>query len=214
MADPVVDKRTSRKERELAFRVDLVLDAALEVFMSQPFAEARIEDIAQRAELSVGTLYNLFDSKEQIYKAAVSRQQSRFFDRANAYLDRTDDPTEQLHEFIRAFFDHVAENFAAWRFHVYASAGLSATVRNELSAEVAADSRVFLGRLIGICQAGIGTGAFRAGIDPLLMAVAIHSVPHSFLGIPFQNNDPNVMPLIPKATEAVKRIVGADVDDA
>ena len=50
----------------------VVLDAAHEVFMERPFAQVTVEQIAQRAELSVGTLYNLFNSKEQIYKNVIS----------------------------------------------------------------------------------------------------------------------------------------------
>ena len=63
MSDSFEDKRLTRKQREQAFRVHLVLDAAREVFMKKPFAAARIEEIAERAELSVDSLYGLFDSK-------------------------------------------------------------------------------------------------------------------------------------------------------
>jgi TetR/AcrR family transcriptional regulator len=209
MADQLEEKPVSRRQRERMFRADLVIDAALEVFMESPFVDARMEDIAERAELSVGTLYNLFESKEDIYKATVSRQQDRFFERVNREIDSTNDPVDQTRRFISTFFQHVADNFSAWRFHVYASAGMSATVRNELLEEVQVAQSVFLRRLARICQTGIDRGVFRSGLTAELMAVAINSVPHSCLGVAFQNNDADVMVLVPSAVEAVDRITGA-----
>jgi len=208
MTAPHHPKQLSRKAREHMFRIEIVLDAAQEVFMEQPFASARIEDIAHRAELSVGTLYNLFESKQEIYKALVSRQQDRYFERINADLDSTDDPVEQLHRYVNAFFAHVMENFAAWRFHVYATAGLSSTLRNELFQEAQEAQASFLERLAGVCQAGMDAGVFRSGLAPDLMALAINSVPDSCLSLAFQQNDPNVMELAPGAITAVDRIAG------
>ena len=198
----------SRKAREHMFRIEIVLDAAQEVFMEQPFATARIEDIAARAELSVGTLYNLFESKQEIYKALVSRQQDRFFIRANTALESSDDAVEQVHRFIRVFFEHVAENFSAWRFYVYASAGLSSTLRNELLDEARQGALGFMQNLSGVCAAGIESGVFRPGLEPGMLALAINSVPNACLEMAFQHNDPNVLELIPAATTAVDRIAG------
>ncbi|TFH21029.1 MAG: TetR/AcrR family transcriptional regulator [Myxococcales bacterium] len=208
MTAPHHPKQLSRKAREHMFRIEIVLDAAQEVFMEQPFAAARIEDIAQRAELSVGTLYNLFESKQEIYKALVSRQQDRYFERINADIDSTDDPVEQLHCYVSAFFAHVVENFAAWRFHVYATAGLSSTLRNELFQEAQEAQASFLRRLTGVCRTGIDSGVFRAGLAPELMALAINSVPDACLSLAFQQNHPKVLELAPGAITAVDRIAG------
>ena len=53
MAQPLPDVKLSRKERELQFRMNLVLDAAEEVFSEASYAAASVEDIARRAEISV-----------------------------------------------------------------------------------------------------------------------------------------------------------------
>jgi AcrR family transcriptional regulator len=202
--------RLTRKEREHRFRVNLVLDAALEVFMQQPFAVARIEDIAERAELSVGTLYNLFESKEEIYKRVISRQQNLFFERVATALAHSSEPHDQLHIVIRVFFNHLRENLATWKFHVVAAQGLSSEIRASLFREVLDAAVGYRRRLAKICEEGIRRGVFRAGIAPELMAVIVDSVPHSFLYVIFQSDQIDPLSLLPAALEAVDRMVGAD----
>jgi AcrR family transcriptional regulator len=47
----------------------LVLEAAEQEFADHGFAEARMQRVADAVGLSVGTLYNLFESKEALYAA-------------------------------------------------------------------------------------------------------------------------------------------------
>jgi len=49
-----------------------IIDAALEAFSEHGFAAARLDDIAQRAGVSKGTIYLYFASKEELFKAVVN----------------------------------------------------------------------------------------------------------------------------------------------
>jgi AcrR family transcriptional regulator len=71
--------------------MNLVLDAAEEVFGESSYADASVEDIAHRAEISIGTLYNLFHSKEDIYRAVVARETIFRADRYACRKPRTRD---------------------------------------------------------------------------------------------------------------------------
>ena len=56
-----------RKEREKKRRQNDILDAAEEVFFDKGLKEATMDDVAEKAELSKGTLYLYFKSKEALY---------------------------------------------------------------------------------------------------------------------------------------------------
>jgi TetR/AcrR family transcriptional regulator len=56
----------SRREREKARRRDDILRAAKEVFFTRGFHTATVDDVAQAAEVSKGTVYLYFDTKETI----------------------------------------------------------------------------------------------------------------------------------------------------
>ena len=59
-----------RKRRKEARPSELTA-AALALFVEKGFAATRLEDIAQRAGVSKGTLYLYFDSKEALFKAVI-----------------------------------------------------------------------------------------------------------------------------------------------
>ena len=57
---------TGRRERERAKRREDILQAARDVFFSGGFSRATVDDVAARAEVSKGTVYLYFESKEAI----------------------------------------------------------------------------------------------------------------------------------------------------
>ena len=109
MAETPTIVRLTRKERELQFRINLVLDAADDVFAESSYAQASVEEIARRAEISVGTLYNLFHSKEDIYRGVVSRAQDVFFKNLQMRLDEARGPKEKVHAVISYAFEHFSK---------------------------------------------------------------------------------------------------------
>ena len=64
-------RHVSRKERERLLRRDEIISAAREVFALRGFAEATLDEIAERAEFGKGTLYNYFENKEELFEAVI-----------------------------------------------------------------------------------------------------------------------------------------------
>ena len=62
---------TERKEREKQQRREEILHAAEKVFFSRGFEKSTMEDVAEIAELSKGTLYLYFKSKEDLHMAVA-----------------------------------------------------------------------------------------------------------------------------------------------
>ncbi len=57
---------SERREREKAQRRQEILDAARQVFFERGFHQPTVDDVAARAEVSKGTIYLYFASKEEI----------------------------------------------------------------------------------------------------------------------------------------------------
>jgi TetR/AcrR family transcriptional regulator len=62
-----------RKEREKGHRREEILDAAQKVFFERGLHVATMDEIAEKAELSKGTLYLYYKSKEDLYLAVMMR---------------------------------------------------------------------------------------------------------------------------------------------
>lgn len=62
-----------RKEREKEQRRNDIVDAAEAVFYEKGIDKATMDDVAERAELSKGTLYLYFKSKDELFHAIINR---------------------------------------------------------------------------------------------------------------------------------------------
>ncbi len=62
-----------RRERERTQRRKDIVDAAEKVFFSKGFDKATMDEVAEIAELSKGTLYLYFKSKEDLYLGIIRR---------------------------------------------------------------------------------------------------------------------------------------------
>ena len=71
MSTPELQKVEPRFERRKEARPAELLDAALDLFVERGYAATRLDDVAQRAGVSKGTVYLYFDSKEELFKAVV-----------------------------------------------------------------------------------------------------------------------------------------------
>ena len=79
---PDTDRRVPTQERARR-RVARILDAAALVFAEQGFEAATMEDIAARAETSIGSIYQFFPNKLAIFDA-IARG---YRDRARAFFE-------------------------------------------------------------------------------------------------------------------------------
>ncbi len=68
-APPRTDKARWRRRKDA--RPQEILEAALQVFAEKGFAAARMDEIAQRAHVSKGTIYLYFESKEAVFRALI-----------------------------------------------------------------------------------------------------------------------------------------------
>src|SRR3954462_10443039 len=100
---PGIDPRSRRT-------VEALTRAAEELFSERSAEEVTVEEVAQRAGVAVGSIYNHFGSKAGLHAAVVDRA----LDVDRAYMDRayTDDrtPAEQIRaaaeQFLRFYLEH------------------------------------------------------------------------------------------------------------
>src|SRR5256885_4014785 len=85
-----------------------ILEAAEDVFGQSGLSGARMEDIAARAGVSVGTLYNHFSDRDALLKALILTRRQDLLERLDAVLASTakDGFGSQLEHFVRAVLEH------------------------------------------------------------------------------------------------------------
>jgi AcrR family transcriptional regulator len=85
-----------------------ILEAAEEVFGESGLSGARIEDIATRAGVSVGTVYNHFEDRDALLQELIVTRRKDLLARLDAVLGSTekDGFGAQLEQFVRATLEH------------------------------------------------------------------------------------------------------------
>lgn len=87
-----------RWKRRKEARPDEILDAALELFTEKGFNATRMVDIAKKANVSKGTLYLYFKSKEIIFQELVRTMITPMVEEAEHLVEQFDGTASQLLE--------------------------------------------------------------------------------------------------------------------
>ncbi len=106
MAKNVKDKRLREKSTEARRR--LIVETAAECFIDKGFHQTSIRDIASRAGISLGNLYNHFDSKADLI-AEIAELEADGMTAIEAGLATTGDPVTILDRFIEDYFAYAAK---------------------------------------------------------------------------------------------------------
>ena len=82
-------ERSTWREREKQRAREEILEAAAHVFAQSGYDRAGMKEIASRAGISVGMLYNHFEGKEYIFRALLERYVTAFTRGATAAAGRS-----------------------------------------------------------------------------------------------------------------------------
>lgn len=98
---------TGLRARQKADRNRRILESATTLFREQGYDSARIEDIAELAEVSVGTLYNYYQNKGDILVATVSMEVTEVLEAGEMIVANPPlNVNEALGALINQYYDH------------------------------------------------------------------------------------------------------------
>ena len=92
------------KQKVAQTKREIVLDAVSKLFEKEGLAKLKMQDIAKALGISVGALYKLFASKEELFLAYVSYQIELFYKHLLERTHNIADPKECLHIYTELKF--------------------------------------------------------------------------------------------------------------
>jgi len=102
--------RARQSEGSSSEKRDRILQAAVDVFAEHGYFNARVADIARKADVADGTIYLYFKSKEQILMAALEHAFALFLRIANQELQEISDPPAKLKRLAELHLSSLASN--------------------------------------------------------------------------------------------------------
>lgn len=163
LCDIAANVRAKRERRKEA-RPGELLAAALELFVEKGYAATRVEEVAQRAGVSKGTLFLYFSSKEELFKAVVRENISgRFAEWARELETYEGSSAELVRYCMHTWWERVGSTKASGIPKLMMSeAGNFPELAKFFQQEVVQPGDDLIRRIL---QRGVDRGEFRA-LDP------------------------------------------------
>jgi AcrR family transcriptional regulator len=184
MVTAEVTAPAQRWRRRKEARPGEILGAALTCFAERGFAATRLDDVAQRAGVTKGTLYLYFPNKEELFKAVVAQALVPNLERGEALLSEADErgaepgsAAAMLTEMIRGWAELARSPASAIPKIIVSEAGNFPDLARFYREQVVDRGMALWRRVL---QFGIARGEFRAVniddtvrciVSPLLLAM-------------------------------------------
>lgn len=94
-----------------------ILDAALELFAKNGFHATSISQIAEKAGISKGLMYNYFKSKDELLKNIIE-EGFHMLDELMAEISTESEPRRVLKKIIHLSIQHIKSNITYWKLYM------------------------------------------------------------------------------------------------
>jgi AcrR family transcriptional regulator len=158
-----------RKEREKLQRRNNIIEAAEKTFFTKGFENSTMDDVAEAAELSKGTLYLYFESKEELFSEIAKRGQQLLEEYFIKAIQNKENGLKKVRAigqaFIKFFREHSEYHEAMLYGHSKKEAG-ELTIDERIDQKEKENKNVFVNSIIE----GINDGSIRQDIDPVIVS--------------------------------------------
>jgi AcrR family transcriptional regulator len=163
-----------RKEREKTRRKDQILTAAIELIEQQGFEHTTMDEIANQAELSKGTLYLYFNDKSTLHQAIKKRGLSHLHDRFLQILQKDVSGADILKEMAVSFLNMVTKNvtFSKSMF-IYQQVNEEKMEKNPIVEDCEHLQKELLMLMVRAIQIGIQDKSIKTTLAPKVLALTV-----------------------------------------
>ena len=177
---PRVLRQALQEHTRAAYR-EAILAAAERIILRDGYQPAKMADIAEATGVSVGTLYNYFDSKEAVFNALLDHHRTRFLAQVEQPFD-TDDPLAQLRQFVSRAHDFAEQNGALFNLYLRTAAtGFDESNKAMRCLVPDADHRRFESTVEKLLNRGVQEGRLRNDIPVAELVWALGALLQSIL---------------------------------
>lgn len=168
-----------RKAREKKRRRTQIVDAAEKVIFSKGIEQATMDEIAEEAELSKGTLYIYFKNKNELYLAITKRGSDILNERFSKIFSSRHDITgiELVQKIGETYLNFVKEHPNYFKAFIYYEtlADLDELESSEFASNCEENRNEALNFVIRALQIGMQDGTIDGTYDPRELAIVIWS---------------------------------------
>ena len=179
-----------RKERERKRRKDQILNAAISLIEEQGFEKTTMDEIADRAELSKGTLYLYFKDKSTLHHAIKKRGLSSLHTHFLEIIQEDKKGAELVKNMMTTFLEFITEHASFTQaMMIYEQSNKSQPNEHQVVEDCRHLKNELLMLIVRSIQIGIQDGSIKTEMAPKVIALMIGAQMNGMLQ--FYLSDPN-----------------------
>ncbi len=172
-----------RKEREKEQRREEILNAAQKIFFEKGLQNATMDEIAEAAELSKGTLYLYYGSKEDLYFSVMMRGLEILHDMFVQSIEEASTTFEAIRQLGPTYYEFFQRHRNFFRmFNYFQYPGMHKQVSEEMRQLCNNQSQKLWSVVIGLIQKGIQEGDLKNELNPVETSIILWSSSTAILG--------------------------------
>lgn len=172
-------EKAKRKEREFNLRRSAILEQAGGIFAAKGFHNATVAEIASASGFAVGTLYQFFESKEQLYTVVLTEKLGSMYESIREAVDGETDPLRKIETLVATQFGFVESNADFCSIFVRGEHLSLSEGSVELRKRMLRDYAIYVSFVEAVMQGGIRSGILKP-MDPRMMAAALTGIINSY----------------------------------
>jgi AcrR family transcriptional regulator len=180
-------QRLPRREREKLAQREEILAVALDLFSNKGYPSVSMQEISEKAEFAIGTLYKFFKSKEELYRALIREKSTCFHGALVEAIEAGSGEVEKLRNFVRVKGELFRANAAMIRIYFTETQGARHNFLAGFDCEMRDYREDILRRLASAFRSGMEAGLFRKGRDPYHLAAALEGLTNASLFLWLEN---------------------------
>ncbi len=174
MVKPVSNKPT-RRQLEMERHRDEIMSAAEKLFAQKGYVSASMDEVARLSDFSVGTLYNFFKNKEDLYSAIMRKKTDLMQSRIVACLERRGTAIERIRGYFRERMDLYWKYPNFFRLFLHQTMSSVSDPRTGFLHEMEERYEILLAALDSIFESGIRSGDFRR-VSPTILTTCMEAI--------------------------------------
>lgn len=154
-------EKTARKEREFKTRRAEILEVSEKIFAIKSFHNVTMAEIANASGFSIGSLYQFFEGKENLYTSMLCEKLDLMYGQIRDKVTATQGTAEKIAMIIAAHLEFVENNADFCRLFIRGESAALAEVMTSLRHKMLDDYFSHLTFIENELQKGISSGFLR-----------------------------------------------------
>jgi AcrR family transcriptional regulator len=154
-------KKMSRKERERQARREEILRAAEKVFAQNGFHATTVAEIARESEFAIGTLYQFFKNKEDLYYTMMIEKIKLMYTTLQKEIEATEKFLEKLSCLVDVVLSFIEQNVDFFKIFTWELNVLKPNMENKLKEQLIAKHFAYIKLISNVLKEGLQEGVLR-----------------------------------------------------